>query len=85
MGDARYTKNGLLIPSSWLKGLGAKVRVQRGANVLIIESQERETARKRLARMVRSLRRSSARLGGPTPSEVTKLVNEVRRVRAGRS
>lgn len=85
MGDARYTKNGLLIPSRWLKGLGAKVRVQRGANVLIIESQERETARKLLARMVRSLRRSSGRLGSPAPSEIAKLVNEVRRVRAGRS
>lgn len=85
MGDARYTKNGLLIPSSWLKGLGAKVRVQRSANVLFIESQERETSRKLLARMVRSLRRSSTRLGSPRPSEIAKLVNEVRRVRAGRS
>lgn len=85
MGDARYTKNGLLIPSRWLKGLGAKVRVQRSANVLIIESTEREAARKQLTRMVRALRRSATRLGGPTQSEIDKLVGEVRRTRAGRS
>ena len=68
MGDARYTKDGLLIPTKWLKGFGAKVRVQRGANVLIIESEKREAARKQLGRMVRALRGSAVRLGGPTPS-----------------
>ncbi|OGI48559.1 MAG: hypothetical protein A2151_01630 [Candidatus Muproteobacteria bacterium RBG_16_65_34] len=61
MGDARYTKDGLLIPTKWLKGFGAKVRVQRGVNVLIIESEERETARKQLGRMIRALRGSAAR------------------------
>jgi hypothetical protein len=84
MDGARFTKNGLLIPTKWLKGFGPKVRVQRGANVLIIESEEREAARKQLGRMVRALRRSAARLGGPTPSEIEKLVTEVRKTRAGR-
>ncbi|MBI3547112.1 MAG: hypothetical protein HY081_11080 [Gammaproteobacteria bacterium] len=84
MGDARYTKNGFLIPSKWLKGFGAKLRIQRGANVLIIESEEREASRKQLGRMVRALRGSAAKLGGPTLSEIEKLVNEVRKARAGR-
>ena len=68
MGDARYTKNGFLIPAKWLKGFGAKV--------LIIESEEREAARKQLGRMVRSLRGSAAKLGVPTPAEIEKLVNQ---------
>jgi hypothetical protein len=34
MGDARYTKRGFLIPTKWLKGFGAKVRVQLGAPAL---------------------------------------------------
>jgi hypothetical protein len=76
MGDARYTKNGFLIPTKWLKGFGAKVRVQRGANVLIIESEEREAARKQLGRVVRALRGSAAKLGVPTPAEIEKLVNQ---------
>lgn len=85
MGDARYTKNGFLIPAKWLKGFGAKVRVQRGANVLIIESEEREAARKQLGRMVRALRGSAAKLGAPTPAEIEKIVSEVRKARAGRN
>ncbi len=85
MGDARYTKNGFLIPAKWLKGFGAKVRVQRGAKVLIIESEEREAARKQLGRMVRALRGSAAKLGVPTPAEIEKIVSEVRKARAGRN
>ena len=83
MGDARYTKNGFLIPTKWLKGFGEKVRVQRGANVLIIESEEREAARKQLGRMVRALRGSAVKLATPTPLEIEKLVAEVRKARAG--
>jgi hypothetical protein len=85
MGDARYTKNGFLIPTKWLKGFGAKVRVQRSANVVIIESEEREASRKQLGRMVRALRGTAAKLGTPTLSEIEKLVAEVRKTRAGRN
>ena len=85
MGDARYTKNGFLIPSKWLKGFGAKMRVQRGANVVIIESEDRDAARKQLGRMIRSLRGSTSKLGGPKPSEIEKIVSEVRKARAGRN
>jgi hypothetical protein len=79
MGDARYTKDGLVIPTRYLKGFGRKVRVQRSANVLIIETEERETARKKLGRMVRALRGSAAKLRAPTQSEIQKLVREVRK------
>jgi len=85
MGDAHYTKNGFLIPTKWLKGFGAKVRVQRGANVLIIESEEREATRKQLGRMVRALRGSAAKLGVPTPAEIEKIVSEIRKARSGRN
>jgi hypothetical protein len=85
MGDARYTKNGFLIPAKWLKGFGAKVRVQRGANVLIIESEERQAARKQLGRMVRALRGSAAKLGVPTPAEIQKIAAKVRKAHVSRN
>jgi len=53
----RQTKEGLLIPSSLLKGLTGLVSVQRQGNVLLIESERRRTARRRAARMVQRLRR----------------------------
>lgn len=82
--SARYTKEGLVIPAKLLKGFGRKVRVRRSANVLIVESEERETARKELGRMVRALRGSAAKLRPPAASEIRKLVKEVRKTRAGR-
>jgi hypothetical protein len=53
------TKEGLLIPSSRLKGLTGPVSVQREGNVLIIESERRRTARRRAAHMVQRLRRAA--------------------------
>ena len=83
MSDARYTKNGLLIPTAWLKKLGRDVRIQRGANVVLIESAERRTARKRLAQLVKKLRRAGSELGALEPDQVYRLVDEVRQARAG--
>jgi hypothetical protein len=51
--------------------------------VLIIESRERENARKRLARAVRGLRAAGRKLGAPGTDEVEALVREVRAARAG--
>jgi hypothetical protein len=85
MSDARYAKNGFLIPTKWLKGFGAKVRVQRGANVVIIESEERAASRKQLGRMVRALRGSVTKFGGPTPAEIEKLVAKVRKAHVARN
>jgi len=84
MSDARYTKQGLVIPPKYLKGIGRNVRIRRAANVLIIESAEREAARKELGRLVGTLRGSVAKRRAPTSSEVRKLVREVRKTRAGR-
>lgn len=83
MSEARYTKNGLLIPANWLKPMGSKVRVRRSGNVLIIESQEREAARKRLARIVKSLRKAGRKIGVLTTNEIDTLVKDVRKARAG--
>lgn len=83
MSEARLTKTGLLIPRAWVEKLGDEVRVQRSGNVLIIESRERENARKRLARVVRGLRAAGRKLGAPGTDEVEALVREVRAARAG--
>jgi hypothetical protein len=77
MSDARYAKNGFLIPTKWLKGFGA--------NVVIIESEERAASRKQLGRMVRALRGSVTKFGGPTPAEIEKLVAKVRKAHVGRN
>lgn len=84
MSDARYTKEGLIIPPKYLKGIAPNVRIRRAANVLIIESTEREAARKKLGRMVRALRGSAAKRRTPTTSEIRKLVRETKKTRAGR-
>jgi mevalonate kinase len=83
MSDVRYTKNGLLIPTAWLKKLGQNVRIQRGTNIVIIESKQRQAARRRLAQMVRKLRRAGEELGTVSQDEIKNLVNEVRQSRAG--
>ncbi len=82
MSEARYTKNGLLIPKNWLKNMGEEIRVQRGKGILIIESKPREAARKQLVRMVKKLRLASQELGIIRQDEIDTLVGEVRKVRA---
>jgi hypothetical protein len=59
MSKLRPTKEGLLIPSSLLKGLTGLVSVQRQGNVLLIESERRRMARRRAARMVQRLRQAA--------------------------
>lgn len=80
----RYTKEGLLIPTAWLERLGGKVAVRRSASRVIIESAERDIARRRLARMVRALRRAQAARGPLTASAIADEVDAVRRRRARR-
>jgi hypothetical protein len=80
----RYTKEGLLIPAAWLKRLGGKVAVRRSASRVIIESAERDAARRRLARMVRALRRAPAGRGALAESEFAAEVDAVKRRRARR-
>ena len=83
MSKLRQTKEGLLIPSSLLKGLTGPVSVQREGNVLFIESERRRTARQRAARMVQRLRRAAKDFGDLTPATIAREVAAVRRKRAG--
>jgi hypothetical protein len=83
MSNARKTRNGLLIPNEWLRELGENVRVQRSKSVVIIESEARADARKRLAAVTKKLRKSAHELGLPTDDEVDAIVKEVRATRAG--
>ena len=83
MSKLRQTKEGLLIPSSLLKGLTGPVSIQREGNVLFIESERRRIARLRAARMVQRLRRVAKDLGDLTPATIAREVAAVRRKRAG--
>lgn len=79
----RYTKEGVVIPSTWVKGWGKPVVVHRNPQVVILESPERAASRKRLALMVRKLRRASREVG-LTPEHIAAEVVAVRRARARR-
>jgi len=84
MKAVRYTKEGVIIPSSWVKGWGKPVVAHRGSQILILESPARAASRKRLARMVSKLRRATCELG-ITPGQIAAEVEAVRRDRARRS
>jgi hypothetical protein len=84
MKAVRYTKDGVIIPSTWVKGWGKPVVVHKGPQLLILESPQRAASRKRLARMVRKLRRASREIG-LTSEQITAEVDAVRRERARRS
>lgn len=83
MSSAQNTKDGLLIPAEWLKNMGDEINVQRTGSVVIIESKQRLAARKRLGKIVRSLRLAAREAGALQEDEIAVLVDEVRRARAG--
>jgi TATA-box binding protein (TBP) (component of TFIID and TFIIIB) len=78
----RYCEEGLIIPSDWLKDIGSEVSVQKSGQVIIIETKQREMARKRLKKMVKSLRQSARQVEPISESEIANIVNEVRESRA---
>jgi hypothetical protein len=84
MDELKIRKDGLLIPSDWLRGFGSRVSVARGRDVLIIEAPARAAARRRLADRVRRLRSLSRRDGAPTQREIAAEVSAVRARRARR-
>lgn len=84
MKAVKYIKEGVVIPSAWVKGWGKPVVAHRGSQVLILESPARAASRKRLARMVSKLRRATRELG-ITPGQIAAEVETVRRDRARRS
>ena len=84
MDELKVGKDGLLIPSDWIRGFGRRVSVARGREVLIIESPRRVAARRRLADQVRRLRAAARLLGSPTRREVAAEVSAARARRARR-
>jgi hypothetical protein len=85
MKAVKYTKDGVVIPSSWLKGWGKPVSIRRAAHMVILESPERKASRERLGRMIRKLRRAAQELGPLTPEQIAAEVVSVRSQRARRS
>ena len=84
MKAVKYTKEGVVIPSSWMKGWGKAVVAHRDSDILILESPARAASRKKLVRMVSKLRRATRELG-VTPEQIAAEVAAVRRERARRS
>ncbi len=84
MNAVKYTKDGVVIPSAWVKGWGKPVSIRRGAHMVILESPERKASRQRLGRMIRKLRRAAQELGPLTPEQITAEVAAVRTPRARR-
>jgi hypothetical protein len=74
----QYLKEGVLIPSEWLKELGSDISIQKCGNVIIIEPRHRVSARKKLKEMVEKLRKSGEALPPPLPEELRDMVDEVR-------
>lgn len=84
MKAVKYTKDGVVIPSAWVKGWGKPVSVRRGAHMVILESPERKASRQRLGRMIRKLRHATQKLAPLTPEQVAAEVAAVRTPRARR-
>jgi len=85
MNAVKYTKDGVVIPSVWVKGWGQPVSIRRGAYMVILESPERTASRQRFGRMVRKLRHAALELGPLTPAQIAVEVAAVRTPRARRS
>ena len=83
MKAVKYTKDGVVIPSAWVKGWGKPVSVRRGAHMVILESPERKASRQRLGRRFASC---VARPGAwpPHPEQIAAEVAAVRTPRARR-
>lgn len=85
MKAVKYTKEGVVIPSSWMKGWGKPVSIRRGVNMVILESPERQASRQRFGQMVQKLRRAVQELGPLTAEQIAAEVAAVRAQRARRS
>jgi hypothetical protein len=85
MKAVKYTKDGVVIPSAWVKGWGKPVSVRRGAHMVILESAERKASRQRLTTMIRKVRRAVQELGPLSPEQIAAEVAVVRAQRARRS
>lgn len=84
MDEFRVTKDGLLIPRSWMKGLGARVSVERWGEMLIVEPPGRAAARRRLTKAVARIRAAGRDLGALSTGGVQTEVKAARARRARR-
>jgi hypothetical protein len=84
MKAVKYTKDGVVIPSAWVKGWGKPLSVRRGAHMVILESPERKASRQRLGSMIRKLHGAAQELGPLTPEQIAAEVATVRTPRARR-
>jgi len=84
MNALRYTKDGVLIPRTWVKGWGKPVSVRRGAHMVIIESPERKASRRRLTQLIAKVRRAAREVGPLTSEQIAAEIAAVRKRRARR-
>lgn len=84
MKAVKCTKDGVVIPSAWVKGWGKPVVAYRNAEVVILESPARAASR-RLATIIRKVRRAAQELGPLSSDQVAAEVAAVRAERARRS
>jgi hypothetical protein len=81
MNPLKIEDRGLLIPPEYLGGLSRQVCVRRIKGGIVIESEEQAEARDALHSMIQRLRQAAA--DDPLdPSDITRLVEEVRGERA---
>lgn len=84
MNAIRYTKAGLVIPAAWVKSWGKQARVNRSADIVILESPARHALRTRLSKALRALRSKQVDSPPPSPAEISRTVAAVRRAHARR-
>jgi len=63
--------------------MGTNINVQKSGDVIIIETHQRQRARRRLQQMVQQLRQASQELEPISTDDLANIVNEVRTERAG--
>jgi hypothetical protein len=81
----RRKQSDMVIPSAWVKGWGKPVAAYRGADISILESPAHAACRKRLAGMIRKVRRAARELGPLSPEQIADEVAAVRAQPARRS
>ena len=54
--QVEYSTKGIFIPFEWFKEMGRDVHVQKVGNVILIETAQRQAARKQLRETVQQLR-----------------------------
>jgi len=80
--QVRYLTDGVLLPLEWFQDLGTDLNIEKSGRVIIIESAQRQAARRRLRALTQRLRQAGDELGTLSEIELTTIVQEVRAQRA---